>query len=196
MSIKPRNNRFAVAVVVPDKAGILHELTAAITDLGGNIDGISETVVEGYFTALLTAGFSLETSAEQLRSSIRERLSEANVELIVTPHNPTSKRDVIQGDRYIVTLSGKDKKGLLKRITGFLSERGINIEDWQVTFSGEQVTQIGELRVPNRLDIGQLQVDLRDAMKEFGAGSCLYHENIFRAISEIAPVKPILRGER
>ena len=31
--------------------------------------------------------------------------------------------------RAVVTVTGKDKKGIIAKVSGFLAERGVNIED-------------------------------------------------------------------
>ena len=50
---RTRANRYVVSVVVPDRVAILRDITSAVADLGGNIDGISQTVVQGYFTGVV-----------------------------------------------------------------------------------------------------------------------------------------------
>jgi predicted amino acid-binding ACT domain protein len=37
--------RYVLSVLVSDRVGILRDITAAVADLGANIDGISQTVV-------------------------------------------------------------------------------------------------------------------------------------------------------
>lgn len=51
-------SRYVISLLVADRIGILRELTTAVTDLGANIEGISQTVVQGYFTVIMIAGCS------------------------------------------------------------------------------------------------------------------------------------------
>jgi predicted amino acid-binding ACT domain protein len=187
-------NRYVISLVVPDQSGILRDLTAAVTDLDANIDSISQTVVAGYFTTLLTAAFSSGTDASTIRKAIIARLQKAGAELIVTPCRPDPSREPRVGDRYVATLHGADRKGILKALTAFMAEREINIEDWYVTFEGDQVTHVAELTIPAKLDIAQIQADLRIAVEPFSLTSCLHHENVFRAMQEITPIKSLLQG--
>ena len=67
-----KQTRYVISVVVPDRVAILRDITTAITDLDANIDGISQTVVAGYFTALLTATFEGCPSADAIKAAIQE----------------------------------------------------------------------------------------------------------------------------
>ena len=39
--------------------------------------------------------------------------------------------------RAVVTVTGKDKKGIIAKVSGFLAEHGVNIEDISQTIMGE-----------------------------------------------------------
>ncbi len=186
-------NRFMISLVVPDQSGILRDLTATVTDLNANIDNISQTVVAGYFTCLLTAEFPPQTETATIRRMLQERLGNAGAEWIVMPCLPHTGRPNISGDRYVVTLHGTDRKGILKALTTFMADRNINIEDWYVEIKGDQATHVGELTIPAKLDIAQIQADLRDVAEPLRLACCLHHENVFRAMQEITPIKPLLQ---
>jgi len=185
--------RFVINVLIADRVGVLRDIGSAVADRGGNIDGISQTVVEGYFTVILTASFATDDiTAEQVRQTIATRFGP---EASVTVRDHQSPRDPLAGiacERYVVTLHGSDRIGLIKDVMTFLSGRKINVEDWYVSFAGDQVTHIGEVTVPSRLDIQQVQTEFRTLLGQHGLSCSFQHVNLFRVTSEVAPVRTIL----
>jgi len=187
--------RYVISVLVSDRVGILRDITSAATDRGANIDGISQTVVEGFFTVILTASFDRPCSADAVRDAILGNFPPGEASLVVRPAPPVgAARPAAAGERYIVTMNGADRKGILKTVTAFFASKGINVEDWYVEFSGAHVTHIGEVTVPRRLDIQQIQEEFRTVASSLGLVSLLQHNNIFRAINEIGPIQSLLAG--
>jgi predicted amino acid-binding ACT domain protein len=184
--------RFVISVVVPDRVGILRDISAAVSDLAANIDGISQTVVEGYFTVLLTATFKAASSANDIAESIRGRFNPDEASVMVRPHVKAPVAPCVGGERFILTMTGKDRPGILRAVTAFLAERHINIEDWYVSFEGPNVMHIGEVTLPGRLDVQQLQADLSRAMARLEMQVHVHHENIFRATNDIGPINRLI----
>ena len=193
-----RAGRFVISVLILDRVGVLRDVTSAITDLGGNIDGMTQTVVAGYFTAVLSATFRRAPAAEALREAILERFRSDEASVTVRPHEAprAPARAASGGDLYIVTLTGPDRPGVLKTVTTFFAERGINIEDWYMDFAGAAATYIGEITVPAHLDLKQVQDEFRQAVAPLRLTACLQQANIFRATNEIGPIKNLLGDGR
>ena len=188
--------RFVISVLIRDRVGILRDITAAVTNMGANIDGISQTVVAGYFTVTLTATFSGQHEADEIRSCIMQNFVKDEISAAVRQYEGLpAARQTVDGDRYIIIISGKDRGGILKAITTFMASKGINIEDWQVEFDGADVRHIGEITVPEVLDLKQMQDELRRLLTPMALTCCIQHENIFMATNEIGPIKSLI-GER
>ncbi len=186
--------RFVISLLVPDRTGILRDVTSPLTDMGANIDQIRETVVEGYFTVTLTVTFEAPQTADDVRDAISREFLADEVSIVARPfESATPPSKMPGGKRYIVTLTGDDRPGILKRLTTCLAEKGVNIEEWECRLDGHVVTYVGAITVPSRLSIGQLQEELRAVMTELGIRSSLQHENIFRATSEIGPIRSLLK---
>lgn len=166
-------------------------ITAAITDLAGDIEGISQTVVQGYFTVVLVAAFRDPVAASMIRDRIAAAFREGEAAVTVRdyidqPSKPSG------GSRYILTLMGREAPGILKSLTAYLAEKKINIEDWYFRIDGQTVTHIGEITVPPRLDIGQLQEDLRTMLEPRDLHVHCRHENLFRATNEVKSIRLML----
>jgi glycine cleavage system transcriptional repressor len=186
-----------VTVLLPDRVAVLRDITTVVADLGGFIDGISMGVLAGYFHTVLTATFPEGVEAAGLRESILKNFGNDTVSVVVEPYRGRrGSRPTVSGSRYIASASGPDRHGILKALTGFLAERGINIEDWQVDFHGGNVTHIGELTLPSHLDVKQVQDEFRAELSAVGLTGGLVHENIFRATHEVGPIRSLLGGAR
>lgn len=193
----PSPSRFVITVLLPDRVAALRDVSSVITDLGGFIDGISQTVLAGYFHAILMASFAEDVEAVSLRDSILANFGSETVSVVVEPYRGRrSGRPTVPGPRYIATAFGADRHGVLKALTSFLASRGINIEDWQVDFNGPNVTHIGEVTLPAHLDVKQVQDEFRAELAAIGLAGGLLHENIFRATHEVGPIRLLLSGTR
>ena len=190
------NKKYVISVLLPDRVAILRDITSAICGARGNIEEISQTVLGGYFHVVLTASLPDSTTPDALRHAIQVNLPDQDLAVVVANHHPTAKKPAVKDrTRYIITTSGEDQPGILKTITTFLAARSINIEDWDVDLSNTRATYIGEVTVPNRLDIKQLQDEFRAELDTIGLQGGLQHENIFRATNEVGPIRALLGGD-
>ena len=185
--------RYAMSVLVADRVGVLRDITAAVADMGGNIDGISQTVVEGYFTVALTATFPIANAEDQIVKAVQRNFREGEVSVMVRAYERRSPgKPTVAGARYVVTITGLDRPGILKTVTSFLAQKGINVEDWYVLFEKPRVTHIGELTVPDLLDIKQIQEEFQQVLAKLHLKVSIQHENIFRATNEVGAIQPWL----
>ena len=88
--------------------------------------------------------------------------------------------------RAVVTVTGKDKKGIIAKVSAFLADRGVNIEDISQTILSEYFAMI------MIVDISKMNKpfsDFVDAMAELGKKSGLeiraMHQDIFDAMHRI-----------
>ncbi|MCE9613503.1 MAG: ACT domain-containing protein [Lentisphaerae bacterium] len=187
-------SKIVASILVADRPGIMRDITTAITDLGGNIDGISQTVVEGYFSVILTAAFPQPLEPPAVQAAIACRFGSQEASIVVRPFVPVPREPRLAGgQRYLLVVSGRDQPGILKRTTTCLAARGINIEDWSFQFDGTQVTYIGQLTVPRNVPIGDVQRELHRTLGQIDLRCTLQHENIFRATNEVGPIKSLLQ---
>jgi len=194
---KKSSNRYVISILVADRVGILKDITSAVTDMGANIDGISQTVVAGYFTVILTATLRKSLSPAEISETILRNFAKGEIEIVVRPYEEAAvKRAPVKGNRYAVTVTGKDRPGIMKAVTTFLAGKGINVEDWYVEFVGQNVTHIGVISVPKLLDIKQTQEEFQQLLAPLALDSFIQHENIFRATNEIGAIGTLLKGGR
>lgn len=190
-----RPHKYVASVLIADRPGIMRDITSAITDRGGNIDGVRQTVVEGYFSVILTASFGDALDPDSLRDAMLANFVPGEASVVVRPFCAVAPAAAIaEGRRYVLVVSGKDRPGILKRTTTFLAAGNINIEDWEYRFDADQVTYIGVVTIPRSADIAAVQRGLRDCLEVMQLRGTLQHENIFRATNEIGPIRSLLQG--
>jgi glycine cleavage system transcriptional repressor len=187
-----QTTRYVISVLIADRPGILRDITGTVTDLGANIDGIRQTVVAGYFTVMLTATLPAGITADEVQKRMLKAFRAGDAKITVVPYDDRRVSSQAGGERYIVTLTGEDHPGILRAITAFFAERKINIEDWHVDFDGPHITHVGQISVPDLLDIKQIQVEFRHLAQQHNLKAGLQHEFIFRAISEVGPIRSLL----
>jgi predicted amino acid-binding ACT domain protein len=188
---KPASTTCIIAVLLPDRVGILRDVTAVIFDRGGNIEGIRQTIVEGFFSLVLVAKFPAIVTPEGLQKDLAGRL-ESGASVVVQLHVQRPS-PLPSGIRYVVMTRGPDRPGTIHDISSFFVERGINIEDWQVDTEGADVIYTAQVSLPEKLDFLGVQTDFRARMTKRGLAATICHENIFRATNEVGPIKGLLR---
>ncbi len=181
-------SRYVVSTLLADNVGIMNGITSTITDLGGNIEGISQTVVHGYFTVVLIASFTEPVGADIIREKIAAAFSRGKASVLVREFHEKPPPNT-RGSHYILTLLGREGPGILKMLTAYLAGKNINIEDWYFRVEGKTVTHIGEITVPPQLDIRQVQDDLRALLEPRDLHVHCRHENLFRATSEVKSIR-------
>lgn len=88
--------------------------------------------------------------------------------------------------RAVVTVTGKDKKGIIAKVSGFLAERGVNIEDISQTILGEYfaMIMIADLSEAKE-EVSVLARDCAELGKRIGMSIYLQHEDIFNAMHNV-----------
>ena len=88
--------------------------------------------------------------------------------------------------RAVVTVTGKDKKGIIAKVSSFLAERNVNIEDISQTVLGEYfaMIMIADMRECKK-EIATVAAECAELGKQIGMSIYLQHEDIFNAMHTI-----------
>ena len=86
----------------------------------------------------------------------------------------------------VVTVTGKDKQGIIAKVSAFLWERGANIEDISQTILGEYFAMIMLVDVSkSKAEFATLAKECTEMGKEIGMSIYLQHEDIFNAMHSV-----------
>ena len=88
--------------------------------------------------------------------------------------------------RAVVTVTGKDTKGIIAKISTFLFERGANIEDISQTVLGEYFAMIVIVDISSiKGELSALAKECTEYGKQIGMSVYLQHEDIFNAMHNV-----------
>ncbi len=88
--------------------------------------------------------------------------------------------------RAVITVTGTDRCGIIAKVSNFLYERKINIEDISQTVLGEQFAMIMIVDLAESGEsISALARGLEQAGEEIGMSVRLQHEDLFNAMHKI-----------
>lgn len=177
---------YIVTVTAADRVGIIHNVTGALRDIGGNILELSQTVMRGYFTIILAVEFDASQSPGHIADTVSSRGRRFHLDVNVLDANTRPAEPEISnaGERYILTVLGNDKPGNIHGITGCLANLGVNILDLHARVDGSRFSMIMEAFLPTDLQPAMVRTELERFGKTVGLEAYVQHENIFRATSE------------
>ncbi len=88
--------------------------------------------------------------------------------------------------RAVVTVTGKDKTGIIAKVSAFLAEKGANIEDISHTILGEYFAMIMIVEITNvKQELATLSKECAELGKQIGMSIYLQHEDIFNAMHNV-----------
>ncbi len=88
--------------------------------------------------------------------------------------------------RAVVTVTGKDKIGIIAKVSSFLAEKGVNVEDISQTllqdyFAMIMLVDISDLKV----ELSELAKECEELGRQIGMSIRMQHEAIFNAMHNI-----------
>ena len=88
--------------------------------------------------------------------------------------------------RAVVTVTGKDKTGIIAKVSNFLWEKGANIEDISQTILGEYFAMIMIVDISGaKCELAKLAAECTEMGKQIGMSIYLQHEDIFNAMHNV-----------
>ncbi len=88
--------------------------------------------------------------------------------------------------RAVVTVTGSDRRGIIAKVSGFLFERNVNIEDISQTILGDQFAMIMMVDTSqSKVEFAELGRQLADMGEKIGMTVRLQHADIFDAMHNI-----------
>lgn len=181
--------QFVISIMSRDRVGIVYEVSKAISELGGNIADIRQSVLCGYFTMILLASFPAKVTQRSIERKLAEvdAASETAIDAAVkkveaaalTSYSPDPE------NAYVLTASGADKIGFVATVTSLCVRHNINILDLSTTVSDGAYVMILVIDLNHCASISEVRRDIQQFSQETGLKIVLQHYDIFRAVNEI-----------
>jgi predicted amino acid-binding ACT domain protein len=169
-----------------DHPGIVAGVSSVVDSLGGNILSCSQTVLDGYFTFITVVDLPGTMEPDELARNIRS-IPEwgAGYQVIVRHYEPRPQTVAASDNVFIITAFGKDRPGIIREFSRYLAGHDINITDLYDGRRDENFVLIGQLTIPPKGNIRNIQSDLEVIGTEFGFTVKVQHNNIFVATNQL-----------
>ncbi|WP_179953300.1 glycine cleavage system protein R [Desulfobotulus mexicanus] len=178
-----------VTVLANDRPGILASVTEAVFQEGGNLDQVSQTLLETQFAGLFIATLTKDISVEELQTKLRKILSPQGMDVLVKPIDEPDTIKNIPSEPFVITCFGPDRKGLVAEITAILARHQVNVTNLRAMFEGgndpSRNLMVYEVDIPASADTAVLSEDLRTRAAELSLVINIQHRNIFESITRI-----------
>lgn len=177
--------RYAITVICEDRIGLVGRFTGAITELGGNIEVLDQTVRLGYFVITLMATFESGASADAVREGLTRIGETGSMAVSVLPRRDSTIAPAGEGDPYVLAMRGLDVPGNFSQVTTCLAKHHINVETMTCQTEGDRFTIIGEITVPETVDPRSVKAQLSELLADRKVTVNLMHADIFDATNKI-----------
>jgi len=163
------NDFMVLTAIGEDRPGIVDELSSILLDTNLNIEDSRMSVLGGEFAIILLISGSpdaLKTIAQQQQNL--EQTLNLSVLLKTTQKRPSESHQI----PYSIKVVGMDNPGIVHRLTRFLSEHGINIEDletenYPAPHTGTPMFAVYmTVNIPNELATSKLRDDFIELCDE------------------------------
>lgn len=171
-----------IAVMAKDRPGIVAEVTEGISTLGGNLADLRESVLCGYFTMILIAGFPSGVSLDKVESVLADATA-CNISVALHEGSLTEAEDTEHD--YVLSAVGRDRVGLVAQVSNFCFERGVNILDLASHVEADRYTMMLQIDLSGLQSLDTFKEELSAFGEESGLAMVLQHHDIFRATNEI-----------
>ena len=160
---------FAVTAIGRDRPGIVAGLTAALRDIGGNLEDFSAAILRGHFAMMLVVDAPAGVSVDKLRDGLAAAADPLGVQVSVSdveagaPDRPTGT--------HVLSVYGSDHPGIVASFAGLLAERGVNVTDLSCRLTGGDAplySMVAEVTLPADLDESELREVIDRTASEVG----------------------------
>ena len=88
--------------------------------------------------------------------------------------------------RAVVTVTGKDNKGIIAKVSAFLADFGVNIEDISQTIMDEYFAMIMIVDLSDATkELSELAKECHEMGQKIGMAIYMQHEDIFNAMHNV-----------
>jgi glycine cleavage system transcriptional repressor len=156
-----------LTVTGKDRPGIIAELTGLLYDHRCNLEDIAMTILEGEFAMMLVVGLGKGSRAGDLTKTLGIFAKKS----AMTIHRHELADRLVRGESHargfrphLITAIGKDRTGIVYRISRLLAKSRLNITDLNSRILGYGAKALYammlEVDVPRRFDVSKLNTDL------------------------------------
>ncbi|MDR0453185.1 MAG: transcriptional regulator [Deferribacteraceae bacterium] len=129
---------YALTFVSKDRTGIVADVTKVLYENGFNIADSSSTLLSGIFSMILLVEHSNKMSTQEIELLFSATGLKISAYEISDARSVKTETD----NRYIISVYGADKPGIIHHITAKLYEINVNIADLQTHIAGDAQDEV------------------------------------------------------
>lgn len=169
-----QRQNWLLTVTGKDGAGIIAKITGFLYNLKFNLEDISMTILDGEFAMMLVFhGASSAKTMALLSAHLRTYEKDQLLNCFLKPLTEKLKRGEVHAkgtSRYLITALGRDKTGIVYKISHALAQHHLNITDLNSKILGEGprciYSMLLEVDVPFQFPIDKLERAMRRLQRE------------------------------
>lgn len=173
-----------------DSPGLVSKITSTIFQMKGNIIDVEENCRKGLFSIFLIVDFSASThSLEQITAALNNISDETGLKVILGIYEEAELSYLTEKESHVVTILGKDKPGIIARVSTFFHGYNINIETCRMIargkfFSMEMAIDTSQMHVQRDLSreeaIDKMKGELKDVCRDLNQSVVIQSEDIYQ----------------
>jgi glycine cleavage system transcriptional repressor len=159
---------FLLTAFGKDRPGIVAGVTRALFESGGNIEDATMTRLGGEFTMMLVSALPSQAAIASLKKKLAPLERKLGLELQVKPLQGLAHRTKEPQARYLISVYGTDRPGIVYRVAQALADRKVNITDLQTKIlpgKSPVYVMLLEIQAPASPDLDELRSKL-DALRQ------------------------------
>lgn len=160
------SHAFVVTAVGPDRPGIASDFTGLVHDAGANLADSRMINLRGHFALI-----SLVEGAPEVLEKLKRQLREASTPLGLTFEFSAAPRgENLKGVPFRLKTYSMDQPGIVHRITSFLRDQHINVEELETTLESAPFmgTPVFSMEIVMLVPAGSNVKELRRSLEELG----------------------------
>jgi glycine cleavage system transcriptional repressor len=179
-----------LSILGQDRPGIVAAVSKVLFEQGCNIENVSQTTLQFVFAGIFVVSMPGDLPTESLLKSLNAKMAPLGLDVHITLLDPDAAPALPpQGEAYIITTKGPDRKGLVAGISEVVARFGGNITNLQAVSEGGHdpgdFIMIYEVDVPPQVDQQALNRELKKRADELKLDIDIQHRNIFEAMHRI-----------
>jgi len=166
--------KLAIAAIGRDRVGLVRGVSRVLFRHGCNIEDSSMTILEGEFAMILIVSLPAAGRVERLKNALGSAGRKLGLTLNVNPIRPAADRKKRAGPArpYLISVMGRDRTGIVYRMSDLLARMRVNITDLNAKRVGRGSAtlycMVIEVELPAREHPDRLRRKLQAAAKTLG----------------------------
>ena len=164
-------------------------VTRILFELDCNIENVSQTILQNEFSGIFIVAVPDRLSQTRLHQQLDAGLGPMALHVYVKHLSDQDETPGVNGEPFVITTKGPDRKGLVAAITAIMADHRVNVTNLQAVFKGgddpNANIMIYEVDIPDDADQQALRQTLREKARALSLDISIQHKRIFEAINRL-----------